>query len=145
MSKLQVPENLSIQFKKFNEDFSSNIEDIIKFEFKRLNKSIKQNPKEAEYEKLKCEKIIEQCCYRSTKYEGPHLVLQIFVEKITKELGAYSEELIAKLKEADLIEKEMDRNQGYLPYTINGIDLNVIFKIQGHLQQQNADLQGVSS
>ena len=81
-------------------------------------------------------KLCEQNC---KCYTGPHSVLQIFIEKIVSAIDSFSKKLRILTKddlqlwvEAEKPEasEEEEKNLNELNYSINGVDLNLIFKMQ---------------
>lgn len=86
------------------------------------------------YNNLK--KLCEQSCRCFT---GPHSVLQIFIEKIVQAIDSFAEKLKVLTRDELQIwleekvekeESEEEKNLNELNYSINGIDLNLIFKMQ---------------
>lgn len=80
--------------------------------------------------------LCEQYCKCFT---GPHSVLQIFIEKIIAAIDSFAEKLKILTRDdlelwsdehLDKEESEEEKNLNELNYSINGIDLNLIFKIQ---------------
>lgn len=88
-------------------------------------------------------KMCEQNCKCFT---GPHSVLQIFIEKIVEAIESFVEKLRVLTRDElqlwteenknDESEEGDEKNLNELNYTINNIDLNLIFKM---LDQQSKD------
>lgn len=88
-----------------------------------------------EYNKLK-----KQCEVNCKCFTGPHSVLQVFIEKIVQAIECF----VQKLKRVSRDELKLwheekmsldfpgdnGKNYNELNYSINGIDLNLILKIQ---------------
>ena len=162
-----ISDKLSPQFHRFYDQFLTNIEYIIQYEYNILpeqkfyqnfgaqpNLQTNQNnscyladqrAREAaetilkkKYDNLR--KLCEQNCKCFT---GPHSVLQIFIEKIVQAVESFSSKLKGLARDdlqlwvedqnfncEDYQSDDNEPNLNELNYSINGIDLNTIFKMQ---------------
>ena len=93
-------------------------------------------------------KLCEQNCKCFT---GPHSVLQIFIEKIVSALDSFAQKLRILTRDdlqlwvddgKSALEPE-EKNLNELNYSINGIDLNIIFKMQDQITVQDGIKSGL--
>ena len=119
--------------------------------FKYLNDQKQRDAAQAILKK-KYNNLKNLCEHNCKQFTGPHSVLQIFIEKIVEAVKSFADKLKLLTRDElslwvedkpDKDDSEDEKNLNELNYSINGIDLNLIFKMQDKIEIKDGLKKGI--